>query len=389
MHRIVALVAAVVMAGAPGFAHAASEPGAPVRVVQAELTLTPDLQCGILDNRGRVWCAGEAPDTTRIAIPQPVKRVAGNCALTAGGKVWCWRVETGHNGAACGPGNDQWHYCTLAKAWRVRLPERIRQINSRCGLGVSGRLWCWGGTAAAGEVVRMPLDERLASLSQGSCGLSRAHHVWCWTPGDGEAPSPPTRVADKTFSSVVADDWVDEGVVAWCAVPRKGRGLVCDSDLSWAEPVVVQSLRLTGLQVRAGYSGSGTEACGIARGRVYCINPSAPVASEVADLRGVTRMVLPDPLSYLEDPWPGLCVTTRDGDLVCDARSSEGSPLTWQRGGAGRLLGVVFERQVWDSRGLVAVPCSLMGSKTIACWQGPGDSKPLPAPWLAEERSAP
>ena len=98
-----------------------------------------------------------ARDAGDTLFTQVVAGVAHFCALTRGGRVFCW--ATNSNGqlgvpALTCPGGPSPCYETSTPV-RLRTPIRLRALASDgafrvCGLDASGEAYCWGGGAPYG-----------------------------------------------------------------------------------------------------------------------------------------------------------------------------------------------------------------------------------------------
>lgn len=365
MRRFTSFAAAVgvVLAGLVALT-AGSAAAAEPRIIQADLgDHAGSSSCSILDDRGRVWCAAEPPDATRVRLPQRIKELAGSCGLARSGAVFCWEVDFRYSQGR-----------TVVRSWQVRLREEMTQITSDCGLGTSGRVWCWGTDAGARDLVRrVPMEQPVRELAGGSptgstCLLSRAHQVWCLWGGYS-----PVRQSRQKMSTLYGGFGYGEYETYWCATPMSGTGLRCGlagRDRENVEkPMSVSSVRLADVQ-----SNGGSAACGTHRGRLWCFDllyANAPSANRLPGFSGVTSFAMAARGNEV-------CAVTGADELRCGVITGAAAPSVWQRGGAGRVVGVVGSGWV-DA----VSPCSIVGRSTIRCWQGPGLSEALPRPWAA------
>ncbi|RKT79936.1 alpha-tubulin suppressor-like RCC1 family protein [Terracoccus luteus] len=147
---------------------------------------------------------GDGTTTDRLSpvtvkgLPSDVTSVSAGftyaCALTSGGRLWCWGGSRWLAGAG--------EYFALTTPRLVGLTG-VRQIAARldrtCAVTTAGATWCWGGPGEIGDgrnyVPDAPVPSRVETLGDGStsavapgqastCVLTPAGAVRCWGTSD-------------------------------------------------------------------------------------------------------------------------------------------------------------------------------------------------------------
>jgi alpha-tubulin suppressor-like RCC1 family protein len=218
---------------------------------------------------------------TRPQTP-PLRALAAGaehtCALDVDGKAWCW-------------GSNKYGQLGHRRGSMSFVPQSVRSdvaftaitagANHTCALGIDQLAYCWGdqwdravGSFDAGDNVREPLAvqgaHKFASLSAGAshtCGLGLDGKVMCW--GDNSAgqlgikTSRRLRFAPGVVTAVTSAKSVSAGNAFSCALGDDG-AVSCWGKAPTGAP------RVTQLHLRA-LSAGATSACGITdRGRLAC-----------------------------------------------------------------------------------------------------------------------
>lgn len=208
-----------------------------------------------LDLAGRLGCWSPLADTdhpptlvshptelrfTALALYRLASGAHRGCAVTTGGRVWCFDVVGGTvSDLAEVPGS----YPVLAGI--TTGSSDLDADPPFCGLAADGAAWCWGSNAdgvlgdgsttdrgVPGPVATAVRFTKLAVGSRHACGLTASGSIWCWGSNDaaqiglaaGAAPiTAPRRIVESiSFSDVaVVTDHATCGVGiggggAWC-----------------------------------------------------------------------------------------------------------------------------------------------------------------------------
>jgi alpha-tubulin suppressor-like RCC1 family protein len=351
------------------------------------------------------------PATTAIATGADI-----TCALTAGGKPYCW----GLNGA--GEIGDSTFTPSLVPSATLTKQTFVAIYAAEftvCALDHSGSAWCWGDDPSQPGVPvsylytpqRVQAPAAFGSLTVGrkfACGVDGGGNAWCWGEnghgqlgvGDTATHATPTRVKGGLhFASLQA------GFFSTCGLTTAGAAY-CWGDNFFGELgsgdtlAAAQPKRVAGDHIYTSLSGGSTHQCGVAvDGSAFCWGTNA--SGQLGDGTGAARLV-PTPVvgglkftllrsHRANSIFAATCGVTTGGDVYCWGWNSKGQlgvdpfltrdPCTsLQPPGTNNVPGVVTNAcsfhpiKVAGVAGAVAVDvgqahsCVLTAAAQLLCW---------------------